>query len=79
MGTQCRRGGGRSGVKSLAVNVKRDTHIPTRFTGGTGVGSRHPKSQVFSTKETYLPQRDKRQGIRDRQKIEGKGEEYMSG
>lgn len=50
-----------------------------RLAEGTIIDSRHPKSQIFNKKETYLPQRDKRQRIRDRQEIENKGEGYMSG
>jgi len=33
---------------------------------GASVGSRKPKSEILSTKEIYLSQRHRRQGIRDR-------------
>lgn len=61
--------------------------VPTTTKGA--VLAQDPQDQVFSPKEIYLPQRDKGQGMKDkdrRQKISEKGKEtkergkrYLSG
>ena len=38
------------------------------------VSAQDPQDQVLSTKEIYLPQRDRAQGVRDREEIENEGE-----
>lgn len=38
------------------------------------VSAQDPQDQVLSTKEIDLPQRDRAQGVRDREEIENEGE-----